>query len=79
MPPKLGAEQIDNKLVEIRDYVRDHHLDFAGRGSASLKLAFTPKQDGTGFYQFLHRSEERFSEAQQRYADDTFALLTQNR
>ena len=79
MPPKLSTEQIDSKLVEIRDFVRGHLPHLAARVSVSLKHLFNSNDDKTGSYLFLHRYEERFSEPQQRYADETFALLAQYR
>ena len=77
MPPKLSTDQIDSKLVEIRDFVRGHLSHLAAKASVSLKHVFHSYDDKTGFYRFLHRYEERFSEPQRRYADETFALLAQ--
>ena len=87
MPPKLSAQQIDSKLADIRDHVRADLRNLVARGAATMKAVFGAKRDrvnmedhtATAFYAFLHRYEERFSEAQRAYADETFALLAQYR
>ena len=81
MPPKLSADQIQGKLVEIRQYVRAHLPNLVARGSTSLKATFGGQRDKreTAFYLFLYKSDARFTEAQRNYADETFALLTQFR
>jgi hypothetical protein len=87
MPPKLSADQIQGKLVEIRQYVRAHLPNLVARGSTSLKATFGGQRDRlsmddkreTTFYYFLYKSDARFTEAQRNYADETFALLTQYR
>ena len=88
MAPKLSPEQVDNKLVEIRLYVRAHLADLTARGAASLQKTFAvSKKDiamidspiRSSFYKFLWREEKRFTESQRNFADDTFALLAQHR
>ena len=84
MAPKLSAQQIDSKLADIRDYVRADLRNLVARGGATLKAVFRQvrkQQSHTekAFYLFLWKYEERFSEAQQAYADETFALLAQYR
>ena len=79
MAPKLSTDQIDSKLVEMRDFVCGHLPHLAAKASVSLKHVFPSYGDETGFYFFLHKYEERFSEPQRRYADETFALLAQYR
>jgi hypothetical protein len=83
MPPKLSAQQIDSKLADIRDYVRADLRNLVARGAATLKAVFRQvnieHHTEKAFYLFLWKYEERFSEAQQAYADETFALLAQYR
>jgi hypothetical protein len=83
---KLSAQQIDSKLADIRDYVRADLRNLVARGAATMKAIFSAKRQvtiedhtETAFYQFLQKYEERFSEAQRAYADETFALLAQYR
>ena len=84
MAPELSAQQIDSKLADIRDYVRADLRNLVALGGATLKAVFRQvrkQQSHTekAFYFFLWKYEERFSEAQQAYADETFALLAQYR
>ena len=83
MAPKLSAQQIDSKLADIRDYVRADLRNLVARGGATLKAVFSrvgqQSHREKAFYLFLWKYEERFSEAQQAYADETFALLAQYR
>ena len=87
MPPKLSPDQIQGKLVEIRQYVRAHLPNLVARGSTSLKATFGGQHDRlsmddkreTAFYYFLYKSDARFTEAQRNYADETFELLAQHR
>jgi hypothetical protein len=83
MAPKLSAQQIDSKLADIRDYVRADLRNLVARGAATLKAVFRQvnieHHTEKAFYFFLWKYEERFSEAQQAYADETFALLAQYR
>ena len=79
MPPKLSEEQIDGKLAALRDYVRNHRLEFASRDNSSLKALFAGQRnkEETSFYLFLHKNEARFKDAQRRHARETLALVTQ--
>jgi hypothetical protein len=83
MAPKLSAQQIDSKLADIRDYVRANLRNLVAVGGATLKAVFRKGRQQPhaekAFYFFLWKYEERFSEAQQAYADETFALLAQYR
>ena len=81
MPPKLSDSSIDGTLDVLREYVRDHCGQLAPRGGACLKCMFAARRNAEEkrFYQFLHRTEARFTEAQRRHVRGTLALLAQHR
>ena len=64
MPPKLSSEQIDDRLVEMRDYVQAHLPHLAARSDISLKATFVAKREekDTVFYNFLYKHNARFTE-----------------
>ena len=81
MPPKLSDAQVDDKLVALREYVRDHLEELASRSSACLKAVFARRQnyEEAHSYLFLYKNEARFTEAQRRHVHETFAMLAEHR
>ena len=81
MPPKLSDAQVDDKLVALREYVRDHLEELASRSSSCLKAVFARRQnyEEAQSYLFLYKHEARFTEAQRRYVHETFAMLAEHR
>ena len=80
MPPKLSPAQIDDKLNDIRQYVREHREELATRGGSCLKFAFAAQRNDveTRFYLFMYKNEERFTYSQRQHVQ-TFAMLEQHR
>ena len=77
MAPKATKAQIDAKLDELRQFVRENQEMLAARRGTTLVKSLRQNQsaDELKWYMFLNKKAAAFNQEQAEHLEQTFALL----
>ncbi len=77
MPPKLAAENISEKLADLRQCVEENAERLSLRPSGSLKDKLDTRfsKDEQTWYNFLVKQDPKFTDSHRQQLSDMFSLV----